>query len=203
MLLILKKNLVMKVLINAILVLLTLMLVYFLYQSISEPINFIDQKLYREKFVIDRLKDIRTSQEIYREITGKFAGNFDTLINTLKTKPIPIIKIIGNPDEIKSVKDVKYETVYLSAIDSINKLEINLDSLKFIPFGGGKIFEIQAAEIEYQKTKVNVVEVGARYKDFMGPFGDIRFKKYEKGFSPDNLLKFGDLGAPNITGNWE
>jgi len=193
----------MKFIINAVLVLLTLMLIYFLYQSISEPIKFIDQKLYREKFVIERLKDIRTSQELYREITGKFAGSFDTLINTLKTKPIPIIKIIGNPDELKSIKDIKYETVYLNTMDSIKKLNIDLDSLRYVPFGGGKEFEIQAAEIEYQKTKVNVVEVGARYKDFMGKFGDIRFKKYEKGFSPDNLLKFGDLTAPNVSGNWE
>ena len=88
-------------------------------------------------------------------------------------------------------------------MDSIKKLNIDLDSLRYVPFGGGKEFEIQAAEIEYQKTKVNVVEVGARYKDFMGKFGDIRFKKYEKGFSPDNLLKFGDLTAPNVSGNWE
>ena len=179
------------------------MLVYFLYQSISEPIKFMDHKNSRERYVIDRLKDIRKSQEIYREITGSFAGNFDTLINTLKTKPIPVIKILGNPDELKSVKDVKYETVYLSTMDSINKLKINLDSLKFVPFGNGKVFEIQAAEIDYQKTKVQVVEVGARYKDFMGAYGDKRFKKYAKGFSPDNLLKFGDLTSPNITGNWE
>jgi hypothetical protein len=193
----------MKYVINIILLALTVLLVYFLIESISEPIKFIDQKQFREKYVIDKLKDIRKSQEIYREITGKFAGSFDTLVNILKTKPIPIIKIIGNPDEIKSVKDVKYETVYLSALDSIKRLNINLDSLKFIPFGEGKEFTMQAAEIEYQKTKVNVVEVGARYKDFMGPFGDKRFKKYEKGFDPDNSLKFGDMSSPNLTGNWE
>lgn len=193
----------MKYVINFILLALTVLLVYFLIESISEPIKFIDQKQFREKFVIDKLKDIRKSQEIYREITGKFAGSFDTLVNTLKTKPIPIIKIIGNPDEIKSVKDVKYETVYLSALDSIKRLNINLDSLKFIPFGEGKEFSIEAAEIEYQKSKVNVVEVRAKYKDFMGPFGNIKYKKYEKGFDPDNTIKFGDMSSPNLTGNWE
>jgi hypothetical protein len=193
----------MKYVINFVLLALTALLVYFLIESISEPIKFIDHKKFRETFVIDKLKDIRKTQEIYREITGKFTGSFDTLVNVLKTKPIPIIKIIGNPDEIKSVKDVKYETVYLSAIDSIKRLNINLDSLKYVPFGEGKEFTMQAAEIEYQKTKVNVVEVGARYKDFMGQFGDKRFKKYEKGFDPDNSIKFGDMSSPNLTGNWE
>lgn len=194
----------MKYLINTILVALALLFAYFLYQSISEPIRFIDEKNYREKFVIDKLKQIRTSQELYRDITDTFAGNFEDLVYVLKNKSIPIPKIIGNPDDIKSLKDVKYDTVFISALDSITNLKINIDSLVYVPFTDDKVkFSIEAGEIEYQNTKVNVVQVGAYYRDFMGAYGDKRFEKYETGYSPDNMVKFGDLNAPNLTGNWE
>ncbi len=193
----------MKYLINLVLLALIVVFAYFLYQSIAEPIRFTNAKAKRQKIVIENLKQIRKSQELYREITDSFATNFDSLIYVLKNDSIPVIKIIGNPDEISSVKDVEYDTIYFSAIDSIKNLKIDLDSLKYVPFTNGKLFNIAAAEIDYQKTKVNVVEVSTRYKEFMGKYADKKYQKYETGYNPDNVLKFGDLNTPNLTGNWE
>lgn len=193
----------MKYVINLALLALIFVFGYFLFQSIAEPIKFTDEKARRQKVVIDNLKEIRTSQELYREITDSFATNFDTLAYVLTNDSIPVVKIIGNPDEIKSVSDVEYDTIYFSAIDSINSLKINLDSLKYVPYANGKTFSLAAAEIDYQKTKVNVVEVGVRYKDFMGMYADKKYQKYETGYDPDNIIKFGDLNTPNLTGNWE
>lgn len=193
----------MKYVINFILLLLIFTFAYLLYQSIAEPIRFTDSKSKREKQVIKKLKDIRTSQELFREITDTFANNFDTLIYVLKNDSIPVIKIIGNPDEISSVDEVELDTIYFSAIDSLNNLKIDLDSLKYVPFSNGKIFSIAAAEIDYQKTKVNVVEVGTKYANFMGIYADKKYQKYETGYDPENFVKFGDLESPNLTGNWE
>jgi hypothetical protein len=193
----------MKYVINLILVLLIVAFAYFLYQSIAEPIRFTDEKVRREKVVINRLKDIRKSQEIFREITDSFANNFDTLINVLKNDSIPVIKIIGNPDEIGTEDKVEYDTIYFSALDSLTKMKIILDSLPYIPYAGGKKFFMEAGEIDYQKTKVNVVEAGARYSDFMGKYANKAYKKYETGYDPENMVKFGDLNSPNLTGNWE
>ncbi len=193
----------MKYVINFVLLVLIVAFAYFLYQSIAEPIRFTDVKAKRQKLVIENLKQIRKAQELYREITDSFANNFDTLAYVLKNDSIPVVKIVGNPDEIKSVTEVEYDTIYFSAIDSINNLNINLDSLKYVPFSSGKIFNIAADEIDYQKTKVNVVEVGTRYKDFMGKYADKKYKKYETGYDPNNVVKFGDLNTPNLTGNWE
>jgi len=193
----------MKYVINFVLLALIVAFAYFLYQSIAEPIRFTDVKAKRQKVVIDNLKQIRKAQELYREITDSFANNFDTLAYVLKNDSIPVVKIIGNPDEISSVAEVEYDTIYFSAIDSIKNLNINLDSLKFVPFSNGKTFSIAADEIDYQKTKVNVVEVGARYRDFMGKYADKKYQKYETGYDPDNQIKFGDLNTPNLTGNWE
>ncbi|MEZ4908805.1 MAG: hypothetical protein R2771_14435 [Saprospiraceae bacterium] len=162
-----------------------------------------DVKTYREKAVISHLKQIRTSQEIYREITDTFAGNLDDLVSVLKTKSIPIPRIIGNPDDITNVKEIQYDTTYVSALDSLKNLNVNVDSMIYVPFSDNKKFSIEAGEIEYQNTKVNVVQVGTFFRDFMGPYADLRFEKYETGYSPDNMIKFGDLNAPNLTGNWE
>ena len=193
----------MKYVINLVLVLLIVVLAYLLYQSILEPIEFTNEKVKREKTVIKKLKDIRISQELFREITDSFANNFDTLFYVLKNDSIPVIKTIGNPDEVDSADEVQYDTMYFSAIDSIGKLDINLDSLSFVPFTNGKKFVISAGEIDYQKTKVNVVEVGTRYKDFMGIYSDKKYQKYETGYDPDKMVKFGDMNSPNLTGNWE
>jgi hypothetical protein len=193
----------MKYVINLVLVLLIIVLAYLLYQSILEPIEFTGEKVKREKVVINRLKQIRTSQELFREITDSFANNFDTLFYVLKNDSIPVIKTIGNPDEVTSIEEVQYDTIYFSAIDSIGQLNINLDSLAFVPFTSGKKFIIASGEIDYQKTKVNVVEVGTRYKDFMGMYADKKYQKYETGYDPEKMIKFGDMNTPNLTGNWE
>ena len=193
----------MKYIINLVLVILIAILGYFIYASIAEPINFNNHKAEREALVIDRLRQIRTAQELYREITGKFASDFDALLDTLKTKPIPIVKIIGDPDAVNRIEEIQKEIIYINTMDSLATLNINLDSLSIIPHAGGKKFSIQADEIEVQKTKVQVVEVGARYKDFMGAYGDERFQKYDKFYSPNKMVKFGDLTSPTLAGNWE
>ncbi len=193
----------MKYVLNFITVVLIVALAYLLYQSIYEPIDFTSEKGKREAKVIKRLKDIRTSQELYREITDSFANNFDTLAYVLKNGKIPVIKIIGDEDEIGEDVKVTYDTIYFSAIDSIKSLKIDLDSLAIVPFSGSKKFDIDAGEISYQKTKVNVVQVGTQYKVFMGKYADKKFQKYVTGYDPDNTVKFGSMSTPNLTGNWE
>jgi hypothetical protein len=191
----------MKLIINIVLVLLIVLMGYLLVSSIQEPIEFEEVKDRREARVVDRLMDVRASQEIYRAITGEFAGDFDTLIQVLKTDSIPNLKIIGDPDDVDGTFEI--DTFYYSAIDSIKGLGIELDSLPFIPYGGDKEFYIKADTLNYQKTLVYVVEVGATKKDFMGKFGDERYAKYDKSYNPNDMLKFGDLNKPTLTGNWE
>lgn len=191
----------MKLIINIVLVLLIILMGYFVVSSIQEPIEFEEVKVVREAKVVDRLMDIRTSQEIYRDITGEFAGSFDTLIYVLRNDSIPNLKIVGDPDEENGTFEI--DTLYFSAIDSINGLGIILDSLPYIPYSGHKEFYIKADTLEYQKTVVQVVEVGATKKDFMGLYGDAKFAKYDKSYDPNQMLKFGDLNKPTLTGNWE
>ncbi|MEM9918216.1 MAG: hypothetical protein AAF990_08985 [Bacteroidota bacterium] len=181
------------------------LLVWMLFSSIQEPIAFKAAKELRNAAVVDRLQKIRSAQEIYREITGKFAGDFDTLVNTLKTGKVQIISVYGNPDDPDSDgSDIRFDTTYVSALEKVEEKEIgSLDSLRYVPFGGSVQFDIQADTITYQSTLVNVVEVGTPIKTYMGKYKDPAYGRYDAGYDPDNVIKFGNMNAPNLSGNWE
>lgn len=193
----------MRLVINLILAAIVVGLIWVLISSIREPIAFKAEKERRERAVIDRLMDIRTAQEFYRDITGTFAPNFDTLTDVLRNGQFQIVSVIGDPDDPNFTGVITYDTIYQPAIDTIRHLGINLDSLSFVPFSNGVKFDIAADTTDYQSTTVNVVEVGTRRSNFMGKFSDLRFRRYDQGYDPNSVIKFGNLNAPNLSGNWE
>ncbi len=193
----------MRYVINFILVLVIALLAFMLYSSIKEPIAFGEAKDYRKDKVVNKLQTIRTAQEIYRTITGEFASSFKQLKDTLTLDSIPFEKIIGDPDDPTNADKFERYVTYSPAIDTIRALGINLDSLQYIPFSNGKSFDIAADTIEYQKTTVSVVEVGTKWKTFMGKFADPKYGKYDSKYDPNKTIKFGDMLKPNISGNWE
>ena len=193
----------MRYVVNAVLLVAIVLLAYMLVNSIKEPIAFGEAKEYRKNKVVNKLETIRKAQEIYRYIKGEFAPSFEELASVLKTDSIPFEKIIGDPDDPTNADKFERFVTYSPAIDSIRALGIQLDSLKFIPFGNGKTFDIAADTIEYQKTMVSVVEVGTKWKNFMGKFADPKYGKYDSRYDPNKTIKFGDMLKPNISGNWE
>lgn len=194
----------MKAIANTVLILLICALGYMIYNSIKEPIAFQDVKNKRKDVVAAKLDQIRNAQEIYKAVKGSYAGSFEELTRVLKNDSIPFVKIIGDPDDPENADKFTKEITYAPAIDSVKAMGINLDSLQFVPFApAGTVFNIQADTIEYQSTEVFVVEVGTRWKEFMGEYGDARFSKYDKSYDPMKMIKFGDMNSPSISGNWE
>ncbi|MCO6479068.1 MAG: hypothetical protein J5I94_20705 [Phaeodactylibacter sp.] len=193
----------MRILINVVLAVIVLGLIWVLISSIREPIAFKAEKEKRERAVIDKLMKIRAAQEAFRNIKGGFAPSFDSLSYVLKTDSFSIVSVIGDPDDPDFTGEIIYDTTYMPAIDSIRSMGINLDSLRYVPYGRGAEFEIQADTITYQSTNVPVVEVGIRRKAFMGPYADPRFARYDNSYDPNSVLKFGNMNAPNLSGNWE
>lgn len=190
----------MRAIIILLLLALNVFLGYVLFKNIQEPIEFENVKVEREATVANKLTEIRSMQEIYRKITGEFAPNFDTLVTVLKVDSIPHVSIAENlnrPGEY-------IETVtYSPAIDSIKALDINLEELAFVPYTDNQTeFDIDADTLTYQQTLVSVVQVGTRWKSFMGKYADPKYSKYDNSYNPDNLMKFGDMNSPNISGNW-
>ncbi|MBK8493263.1 MAG: hypothetical protein IPL49_20875 [Saprospirales bacterium] len=134
----------MKLVINLLLLPLIGVLIWVLIGSIREPIHFRAEKDKRERAVIDKLMEIRNAQELYRSITGNFAGNFDTLKYVLSSDSFRIIQVFGDPDDPNNTEAIRYDTIYRSSADSIKYIGMNLDSLRYVPYGGGAVFEIQA-----------------------------------------------------------
>ena len=199
----------MRLIINLILIAVVAPLGYLLFFGIKEPIAFGDAKKERLGAVTDRLKQVRYAQEFHRDITGEFANSFDSLNHVLTTDSFTIVKIIGNPDDpnsdftrIETKKSAKDSLAFLFS-DSGSKIKIVLDSLPFVPYGGGARFTIQADTLTYQKTLVTVTEVGTQWKVFMGKYADTRYQRYDNLYFPNNLVKFGDMSGPNLGGNWE
>ncbi len=193
----------MRLLINLVLVAIVVGLVYVLIGSIREPIAFKNEKERREGAVIEKLTMIRNMQELFRNIKGGFAPDFDSLKKVLTTDSFVVVSVIGDPDDPNFTGEITYDTTYFPAADSITAMGINLDSLRFVPFGNGSAFQIQADTITYQKTNVPVVEVGIKRSVFMGPYADKRFARYDQKYNPGSVIKFGNMNAPNLSGNWE
>ncbi|HMT54418.1 MAG TPA: hypothetical protein PKD16_11550 [Saprospiraceae bacterium] len=195
----------MRKVINLVLILITLILTYWLYSSIREPIAFHAERDKRKDAVVAVLKKIQVAQDVYRMVTGKYAANFDSLSSVLNNGKIEVAKLEADPtdptNQDKFVKTVSYTPAKDSLFSILNQ-SINVDSLRYIPFTNGKIFEIDADTLTHQGSLVNVVKVGTKYKEFMGEFANPTYKKYDKFYDPEKMIQFGDMNSPNTNGNW-
>jgi hypothetical protein len=190
----------MKSVISIVLFLASLFLMYLLFLNIQEPIKFQEELETRQSKVIKKLEDIRTAQEYYKDITGKYASSFDSLQYVLQTDSFRIIKVEGDPDDPNG--EFIKTLIMRSAKDSIDVVGLDISDLALIPFTDNDKFSIAADTLTYQSTLVNVTEVGTRYKNFMGPFASKKYSKYDNSYNPDKMLKFGDMTSPNLSGNW-
>ncbi len=195
----------MRIAVNLALFVIICLLIWVLYKSIEEPIAFKAEREKRERAVIDKLRQIRSAQEYYRDIKGGFAGSFNSLTYVLRKDSFRIIKVIGDPDDPSYVGEISYDTTFRAAYDSVlTALNLNsLDSLAYVPYGKGKTFDIKADTAIYQSTKVNVVEVGIPRNVFMGKYADASYARYDQSYDPNSIIKFGDLNTPKLAGNWE
>jgi len=193
----------MRLIVNLVLVVVIAVLIWVLYSSISEPIAFQKERKIREDAVIAQLMEIRQAQEIFRSVSkGGFAPSFDSLKYVLRNDTVWTIKVEGDPDDPES-ESIFYDTIPEPAIQFVEEFGINLDSLEYVPFGDGAIFEVQADTITYQSTLVDVVEVKTTRNKYMGKYANIRFARYDQSYNPNSTIKFGDMTTPNLSGNWE
>ncbi|MBK8515693.1 MAG: hypothetical protein IPL55_05200 [Saprospiraceae bacterium] len=190
--------------INLVLILITAVLAYWLYSSIKEPIAFNEILEKRKLGVIANLKKIQIAQDVFRMVTGQYANSFDTLVDVLENGKIEIVKLEADPSDPTNQDKFVKSVSYVLAKDSIKSLlgDISISDLRYVPYSNKKQFDIDADTITQQNNLLQVVQVGTRYKDFMGKYGDPRFKKYNKFYDPEKLLKFGDMNSPNTNGNW-
>jgi len=140
----------MKIVINIVLSVVALVLAYFLWTSIDDPIQYEKAKKHRYAVAIQKLKDIRTAELAYLVVNGKFTGDFDTLISFVKNDSIPMVKAIGSvPDSLSEKEALKMgiisrDTSYVSTLDSLFVPGYPIDSLRYVPFTNKEEFALGA-----------------------------------------------------------
>lgn len=177
-------------------------LAYFIYIGIQNKIDFRNMAQDRREVVQERLMNIVTAQKEFKTEKGRYAANFDELLNFLDNDSLTIIKAIGNvPDTLTEAEAVELGIVIrdtsLVPARTIFPEDFATDSLRIIPFSDGNQFKMTAGVIEKNKVNVNVFEASAKLEDvYKG------LKTKNENVKLDNLLKVGSMTEPITTGNW-
>jgi hypothetical protein len=193
--------------------LVVLFLAFMVYRSIMEPVRFKREREAREHKVVERLRDIRDAQLVFKSIKGRYTADFDSLINFIETGKLPVVLKIGTtPDTLTEAEALKLgiirrDTSYVSVLDSVFKRpDFKLYDLPKIPFSKGELFELEAGQIDKGGYLIPVIECRAHCNTFLKGMDKQailnhidRLQKMEK--FPG--IKFGSMFEASTDGNWE
>ncbi len=191
-------------------------LAYLIYQSVNGPIEF--KKVRQERFqaVINKLKDIRDSQEAYKSVNGKYAGNFESLVQFVDTGSYTITQQRDSSfmrfDRVYQI-ELQVDTVVVDTLgfvkvkDSLFKNSDAYKTMMEVPYGqNGEKFELKADIIEKSGYKAPVFEAKAK-KDIVlydQPSDLLAQENARNSVEEVNgeFIKVGSLVDVSTNGNW-
>jgi hypothetical protein len=196
-----------KLIIQLVLFVVIVVLGYFVYQSVLEPIEFRKEQRKREMVVINKLKDIRNSQVIYRQLKGSYSNSFDSLKQFISTAEIPVVKMIPDPEDTTFTRTINDTIGYIKVVDTLFRdKDYALSELNLIPFSMSTEFELNADTIERGGVEVHVFEVKAPIKAYLSGMDKqtiINIVAKQEDIERYPGLKVGSLTEPSTDGNWE
>ena len=197
-----------------------LFLGYSLYKSINGPVEFNKVKEARYYKVIDNLKDIRAAELAHQELTGKFSGNFDSLVRFIDTAQYAIIErrdtSYADVEKNKAygvegyyVEDIIIDTLGFSSVkDSLFGTTDRYKTMMNIPLeiANGEKFELQAGKYEKNGDYYSVFEARVAKKLILSDQNkDLLFQE-EQLISVDGIngpyVKVGAMDDIDTSGNW-
>ena len=180
------------------------MLAWLVYDTIDSKIEFQKITEKRKSVVVERLKDIRSAQQAYKSVKGRYAKDFETLLNFVKTDSLPVVKAIGTvPDTLTEQEAIQMglvirDTALVAVRDTLFAPQYPIDSLPYVPFSNNEKFEMDAGAIEKNKLMVQVFEAFASYnKIYYG------LDLSNENIKPNEGLRVGSMTEATTTGNWE
>ncbi len=198
----------MKLVIQIVLAIASLFVAYMIYDSIQSEIEFRKETERRKEVVVERLKQIREAEVMYKSRRGEYAKTFDQLINFLHNDSIEVVfsegdlpdSLIGQETKAIEMGIITRDTTLIPVRDTLfsGQFEQVVDSLPYIPFSGGKKFNIDAGEIESGKVKVKVFEVSASLGNIYRGL-DLS----NKNIDTSEVIKVGSMEEATLNGNWE
>tara|TARA_Y100000385_G_C12883892_1_gene546991 strand:- start:58 stop:675 length:618 start_codon:yes stop_codon:yes gene_type:complete len=189
-----------------------IILAWLVYRSPISLKEFQEVAKFRKSAVIQDLKDIRTAQIAFKDKYRVYAGDFNTLINFVKSDSLAVIKAIGEvPDSLTEDQALKAsiisrDTVFVPAYESIfnddylstrdEQFDFDLDKLSSVPFSE-ESFSIESGNIEKGKVVVQVFEVSTNYATFLNGLDATN-----KGIDLEKTIRVGSMSDASINGNW-
>lgn len=180
-------------------------LVYFIYESVMEPVRFRQEVQHREARIINRLKDIREVQRSHRSRYQRFATDLDSLVKFYKTDSLPLIMAIGSvPDTLTEAEAVRLgivqrDTIWVAVKDSLlRQARYPIDSLPYVPFGRGQRFVMEAGSIERGMVQLPVFEATVQPFVYLSDLENWRVY-----YTREEGLRVGSMAEAVLDGNWE
>lgn len=197
-----------KTLLQLALVVVILVLGYFLYASIMKPVRFQEEISRRNEQIVNRLKDIRTAQNLYKQFNNKYTADFDSLTDFLKNGKIPVVKMVPDPNDTTFTRTINDTVGFINIADSLygNRPNFKMQDLKVIPFSDGRTFEMKTDKIDKGGVMVSVIEVLVPYEYYLFDLDrqDVaNLAERQKQINKYPGLKMGSLTEASTDGNWE
>ena len=196
--------------INIALALIALLLVYLVYRSISEPVVFENVRKERELKVVQSLKDIRNTQTLFKQTYNRYTGDFDSLIEYIKTGQLPVVNIVADPNDTTFTKTINDTVGYIAVADSLfkNREDFKVENLRYVPYSENEKveFELQAGVITRGGLKVAVFEAKTPYFVYLYDLDQQRvnnLRAEQEDLEKYPGLKVGSMDEPSLNGNWE
>lgn len=194
--------------INIGLALLAILLAYLVFDSIRQPVVFENVRKEREVQVVQSLKDIRSTQTLFKQTYNRFTGDFDSLAEYIKNGQLPVVHIVADPNDTTFTKTINDTVGFISVYDSLFAKRENFDinSLHVVPFSQGEVFEMQAGYIMRGGLKVAVFEAKTPFKVYLWDLDPQRVNNLRaemEDLSKYAGLKVGSMDEPSLNGNWE
>jgi len=192
----------MRIAIQIVLLIISGVLAYLIYDGIQTKIEFRDTAQGRREVVQERLMNVVEAQKKFKQEKGKYANNFEELLHFLHNDSLTIVKAIGNvPDSLTEAEAVERgivirDTSLVPAI-TIFEEDFAIDSLAIVPFSNGESFKMSAGVIEKNKVNVNVFEASATLAQVYNGL-DTKNESVEL----KDIIKVGSMTEPITTGNW-
>lgn len=229
-------NKAVKAIVSIVLLLAIVGITYKIVQSIQEPVQFNKAVKAREAVGIQRMKDIRDLQVAYKSVNGKFASTLDSLILFYNTGNMEVLMQVGSNDDSLAVAHTEaikkanrkitaqeLYNLYLAGDKNLvftvkseipvrdtlfrSRTDFVVDSLKYIPFSGKQLTEMEAVIKKVSGVDVPLFEARMPYRKLLkGLDNQLRInldadKRAQNRFEG---LQVGSISAPNNNaGNWE
>lgn len=222
-----------KLIIQILLAGLVIFLGYQCYKSIDTPLKFTEIKKQRYDKTIQRLKDIRTAQDAFKSVYGRYTASFDTLINFVKYDSVKVVRSIGSltdeqieagMTEAQAIKEglILRDTTKVNTLSSLKNTakekredflpDYSIDDLRYVPFTQRKHQFKMATNTIYSESGIEIPVFEARVSNTV-MFENLpeEFQEYvlqdngeAKRLNKYPGLKVGDIQeANNNVGNWQ